>query len=60
MDIKETINKFKNNEISVFENTKKVLEKIKNDKYNAYISINEEDSLERAKYLDKKLKNNEE
>ena len=60
MDIKETINKFKNNEISVFENTKKVLEKIKNDKYNAYISINEEDSLERAKYLDEKLKNNEE
>lgn len=60
MDIKETINKFKNNEISVFENTKKVLEKIKNDKYNAYITINEEDSLERAKYLDKKLKNNEE
>ena len=59
MDIKETINKFKNNEISVFENTKKVLEKIKNDKYNAYISINEEDSLERAKYLDEKLKNNE-
>ncbi|MDU3153282.1 MAG: Asp-tRNA(Asn)/Glu-tRNA(Gln) amidotransferase subunit GatA [Anaerococcus hydrogenalis] len=46
--------------MSVFENTKKVLEKIKNDKYNAYISINEEDSLERAKYLDKKLKNNEE
>ncbi|WP_040397125.1 Asp-tRNA(Asn)/Glu-tRNA(Gln) amidotransferase subunit GatA [Anaerococcus senegalensis] len=60
MDIKETINKFKNNEISVFENTKKVLEKIKNDKYNAYISINEEDSLERAKYLDAKLKNKEE
>ena len=60
MDIKETINKFKNNEISVFENTKKVLEKIKNDKYNAYISINEEDSLERAKYLDEKLKNKEE
>ena len=60
MDIKETINKFKNNEISVFENTKKVLEKIKNDKYNSYISINEEDSLERAKYLDAKLKNKEE
>ncbi len=60
MDIKETINKFKNNEISVYENTKNILEKIKNDKYNAYISINEEDSLERAKYLDEKLKNKEE
>lgn len=60
MDIKETINKFKNNEISVYENTKNILDKIKNDKYNAYISINEKDSLERAKYLDEKLKNKEE
>lgn len=60
MDIKETINKFKNNEISVYDNTKNVLEKIKNDQYNAYISINEKDSLERAKYLDEKLKNKEE
>lgn len=60
MDIKETINKFKNNEISVYENTKNILDKIKNDQYNAYISINEKDSLERAKYLDEKLKNKEE
>ena len=57
MDIQNTINKFKNKEISVYENTKNVLDKIKNDEFNAYISFNEDDSLERAKYLDEKLKN---
>ncbi|MDU6064121.1 MAG: amidase, partial [Anaerococcus sp.] len=60
MDIQNTINKFKNKEISVYENTKNVLDKIKNDEFNAYISFNEDDSLERAKYLDEKLKNGEE
>ena len=60
MDIQNTINKFKNKEISVYENTKNVLEEIKNDKFNAYISFNEDDSLERAKFLDEKLKNGEE
>ncbi|MDU4448336.1 MAG: amidase, partial [Anaerococcus vaginalis] len=55
MDIKNTIDKFINKEISVYENTKNVLEKIKNDNLNAYISFNEQDSLERAKYLDEKL-----
>src|SRR5690625_3669390 len=59
MDINSTISKFKNKEISVYENTRKVLENIKNDDTNSYISINEEDSLDRAKYLDEKLKNNE-
>lgn len=59
MDINSTISKFKNKEISVYENTKKVLENIKNDDTNSYISINEEDSLDRAKYLDEKLKKGE-
>lgn len=59
MDINKTIEKFKNKEISVYDYTKEVLEKIKNDKTNAYISFNEEDSLNRAKYLDKKLENGE-
>ena len=56
MDIKNTIDKFINKEISVYENTKNVLEKIKNDNLNAYISFNEQDSLDRAKYLDEKNK----
>ena len=59
MDIKNTIDKFKNKEISVYENTKDVLKKIKKDNFNAYISINEEDSLNRAKYLDGKLSKGE-
>lgn len=59
MDINKTIEKFKNKEISVYDHTKEVLEKIKNDETNAYISINIEDSLERAKNLDQKLQNGE-
>lgn len=59
MDIKQTIQKFKTGEISVYDNTKNVLEKIKNDKTNAYISLNEEDSLKRARYLDEKLNSGE-
>ena len=59
MNIKAIIEKYKNNEISVEENTIKTLEKIKNDKTNAYLAFDEEDSLNRAKYLDEKLKNNE-
>ena len=59
MNIKATIEDFKNGKISVVENTKITLEKIKNDKTNAYISFNEEDSLKRAEYLDEKLKNGE-
>ena len=59
MDIKNTIDKFINKEISVYENTKNVLEKIKNDNLNAYISFNEQDSLDRAKNLDEKLNKGE-
>ena len=55
MDIKAIIEKYKNKEISVEENTKNILEKIKNDKTNAYITFDEEDSLKRAKELDRKL-----
>lgn len=59
MNIKAIIEKYKNNEISVEENTIKTLKNIKNDKTNAYLAFDEEDSLNRAKYLDEKLKNNE-
>lgn len=59
MNIEAIIEKYKNNEISVEEYTKTTLEKIKNDKTNAYLAYDEEDSLKRAKYLDKKLKNKE-
>lgn len=59
MNINKTIEKFKNKEISVYDHTKEILEKIKNDKTNAYISYNEKDSLERAKYLDEKLNTGE-
>lgn len=59
MNIKATIEDFKNGKISVVENTIDTLEKIKNDKTNAYISFNEEDSIKRAEYLDEKLKNGE-
>ena len=55
MDIKAIIDKYKNREISVEENTKNILEKIKNDDTNAYITFDEEDSLKRAKLLDEKL-----
>lgn len=59
MNIEAIIEKYKNNEISVEEYTKTTLEKIKNDKTNAYLAYDEEDSLKRAKYLDQKLKNKE-
>lgn len=60
MDIKAIIEKYKNKEISVEENTKNILDKIKNDKTNAYITFDEEDSLKRAKELDEKLAKGEE
>src|SRR5699024_6156712 len=53
------IEKYKNNEMSVEEYTKTTLEKIKNDKTNAYLAFDEEDSIKRAKDLDNKLKSNE-
>ncbi|WP_311482628.1 amidase family protein, partial [uncultured Anaerococcus sp.] len=59
MNIKAIIDKYKNKEISVEENIKLILEKIKNDDTNAYITFDETDSLKRAKELDEKLKNGE-
>ncbi|MDO4594131.1 MAG: Asp-tRNA(Asn)/Glu-tRNA(Gln) amidotransferase subunit GatA [Tissierellia bacterium] len=58
MDIKSLMEKFKNREISVEENTKNVLEKIKKNEFNHYITISE-DAIERAKELDKKLEDNQ-
>lgn len=55
MDIKETIENYKNGKISVLENTKDTLQKIKEDATNAYLCYNEDDSLARAKELDEKL-----
>lgn len=59
MNIKAIIEKYKNKEISVEENTKNILKNIKNDHTNAYITFDEEDSLKRAKQLDRKLSNGE-
>lgn len=59
MNIKAIIEKYKNREISVEENTKNILKNIKNDNTNAYITFDEEDSLKRAKQLDLKLSNGE-
>lgn len=60
MNIENLVNKFKSGEISVSQYTKETLEKIKENKYNAYISYDEEDSLKRAEYLEEKLKSGEE
>lgn len=60
MNIENLVNKFKSGEISVSQYTKETLEKIKENKYNAYISFDEEDSKKRAEYLEDKLKNGEE
>lgn len=60
MNIENLVNKFKSGEISVSQYTKETLEKIKENKYNAYISYDEEDSIKRAEYLEEKLKSGEE
>ena len=60
MNIENLVNKFKSGEISVSQYTKETLDKIKENKYNAYISYDEEDSIKRAEYLEEKLKNGEE
>ena len=60
MNIENLVNKFKSGEISVSQYTKETLDKIKENKYNAYISYDEEDSVKRADYLEEKLKNGEE
>lgn len=59
MNIEELVSKFKTGEISVTEYTKETLAKIKANEYNAYISYNEEDSIQRAEFLEEKLKNGE-
>lgn len=60
MNISKRIKSYKNKEISVYDNTLKVIEKLENDETNAYISVDRENSLKRAKELDEKLKNGEE
>ena len=56
MNIEQLLSDYKNGKISVEEHIGKTLEKIEDDKLNAYISIDHEGSIERAKELDKKLK----
>lgn len=53
--------KIKAGEITSLEATKAVIEKIKStdEKFNAYISLNEEDALNRAKEVDEKIKSGE-
>lgn len=53
--------KIKTGEITSFEATKAVIEKIKtaDEKFKAYITLNEEDALNRAKEVDERIKNGE-
>lgn len=55
MNISKTIESYKNKEMSVYENTLEVIEKLENDDTNAYISIDRDNALSRAKELDEKL-----
>ena len=59
MDIKKIIDSYKNGEISVYNYTSELLNKIKEDRTNSFISINER-ALDRATKLDEKLKSGEE
>ncbi|MDD7305388.1 MAG: Asp-tRNA(Asn)/Glu-tRNA(Gln) amidotransferase subunit GatA [Peptoniphilaceae bacterium] len=59
MNISKTIESYKSKDISVYENTLKVIEKLESDDTNAYINIDKDNSLNRAKELDEKLKRNE-
>ncbi|WP_243343107.1 Asp-tRNA(Asn)/Glu-tRNA(Gln) amidotransferase subunit GatA [Anaerococcus sp. AGMB09787] len=60
MNIETLINDYKEGKYSVEEVIRTTLDKIKNDDLNAYISIDEEGAIKRARELDEKLKNNEE
>lgn len=59
MKIESLVDKLKSGDLSVIDYTKETLEKLKANEHNAYISYNEEDSLKRAEYLEKKRKNGE-
>lgn len=59
MNIEKTIESYIKKEISVYENILGIIEKLENDQTNAYISIDRENALKRAKELDEKLKRNE-
>ena len=60
MNIEKLIEDYKNGNLSVEDNILTTLDKIENDELNAYISIDREGSIERAKKLDEKLKNGDE
>lgn len=59
MNISKTIEGYKNNDFTVYDNTLKVIEKLEKDDTNAYISIDKENALKRAKQLDEKLEKGE-
>lgn len=56
MNIKELHRKYLNKELTVEAYIKSVFEKIKENNYHAYISLNEEEALNKAKKLNEKLK----
>ncbi|WP_297376763.1 amidase family protein [uncultured Helcococcus sp.] len=56
MNIKELHKKYLNKELTVEAYIKSVFENIKTNNYHAYISLNEEAALDKAKKLDEKLK----
>ena len=59
MNIEKLIEDYKDGNLSVEDNILSTLEKIENDELNAYISIDREGSIKRAKKLDEKIKNGE-
>lgn len=58
MNINDLQKKYFDSEITVEEYIKEVFENIKKNNYNAFITLNEEQAIEKAKLLDKKLKEN--
>lgn len=60
MNIEKLIEDYKEGNLSVEDNILTTLDKIENDELNAYISIDRDGSIKRAKKLDEKLKNGEE
>jgi len=61
MNVKDFVNKIKNNEIDIVEHTEKVIEECKkiNKEYNYFNVISEELALEQAKDLQRQIKNND-
>ncbi|MDO5026976.1 MAG: Asp-tRNA(Asn)/Glu-tRNA(Gln) amidotransferase subunit GatA [Tissierellia bacterium] len=60
MKISELQNKYKNGQLTVQDHARGLLKKIKDNKLNSFITIDEESLLENAKALDKKMEKGQE